>query len=121
MSASPRGYPVRCIAHVHSTHSDGTATVRELRAAGRRAGAQVLLLTDHDSLGARDAGEDGWGDGVLVVVSAGTAKPVAVETALERLSFVHANLLGIVLNQSGQDLEATGGYYYTSPESTTAV
>jgi capsular exopolysaccharide synthesis family protein len=56
-------------------------------------------------------------DGVLVVVSAGQAKPVAVETAIERLSFVHANLLGIVLNQSGQDLEATGGYYYTSPES----
>jgi Mrp family chromosome partitioning ATPase len=57
-------------------------------------------------------------DGVLVVVSAGQAKPVAVETAIERLNFVHANLLGIVLNQSGQDLEATGGYYYTSPEST---
>ena len=56
-------------------------------------------------------------DGVLVVVSAGTAKPVAVETAIERLSFVHANVLGFVLNQSGQDLEATGGYYYTSPES----
>ena len=30
---------------------------------------------------------------------------------------MHANLLGFVLNQSGQDLEATGGYYYTSPES----
>jgi capsular exopolysaccharide synthesis family protein len=56
-------------------------------------------------------------DGVLLVVSAGSAKPVAVETALERLGFVNANLLGIVLNQSGQDLEATGGYYYTSPES----
>ena len=41
----------------------------------------------------------------------------AVSTAIERLNFVHANLLGIVLNQSGQDLEATGGYYYTSPES----
>ena len=54
---------------------------------------------------------------MLLVVSAGSAKPVALETALERLAFVDANLLGIVLNQSGQDLEATGGYYYTSPES----
>jgi len=54
-------------------------------------------------------------DGVLMVVAAGAAKPVAVETALERLAFVHANLLGLVLNQSGQDLEATGGYYYTAP------
>jgi hypothetical protein len=59
---------VRCVAHVHSTHSDGTATVPELRAAARAAGARVVLLTDHDTLGARDAGEDGWGDDVLVVV-----------------------------------------------------
>jgi hypothetical protein len=58
---------VRCVAHVHSTHSDGTATVGELRTAVREAGAQVLLLTDHDSLGARDAGEDGWDEDVLVV------------------------------------------------------
>jgi capsular exopolysaccharide synthesis family protein len=54
-------------------------------------------------------------DGVLLVVSAGTVKPVALEQALERLSIVRANVLGVVLNQSGHDLEATGGYYYTSP------
>lgn len=60
-------------------------------------------------------------DGVLLVVSAGSAKPVALESALERLSFVQANLLGVVLNQSGDDLEATGGYYYTNPESQRAV
>jgi hypothetical protein len=59
---------VRCVAHVHSTHSDGSATVAELRREVRAAGAQVLLLTDHDTLGAREAGEDGWGGGVLVVV-----------------------------------------------------
>jgi hypothetical protein len=59
---------VRCVAHVHSTHSDGTATVAELRAAARTAGARVLLLTDHDTMGARAAGEDGWGGDVLVVV-----------------------------------------------------
>ncbi len=58
----------RCVAHVHSTHSDGSATVPELRAAARAAGARVVLLTDHDTLAARDAGEDGWGDDVLVVV-----------------------------------------------------
>ena len=63
MSASAAGYErVRCVAHVHSTHSDGSATVAELRTAARAAGARVVLLTDHDTLGARDAGEDGWGD-----------------------------------------------------------
>jgi hypothetical protein len=65
--ASPGGHRVRAVAHVHSTHSDGTATVAELRAAVRAAGARVLLLTDHDTLGAREAGEDGWADDVLVV------------------------------------------------------
>jgi hypothetical protein len=59
---------VRCIAHVHSTYSDGSATVAELRDAARAAGAHVLLLTDHDSQAARDNGEDGWGGDVLVVV-----------------------------------------------------
>ena len=57
-------------------------------------------------------------DGVLLVVAAGIVKPVALESALERLEIVRANVMGIILNQSGQDLEATGGYYYTSPEST---
>jgi capsular exopolysaccharide synthesis family protein len=57
-------------------------------------------------------------DGVLLVVAAGIVKPVALESALERLQIVRANVMGIILNQSGQDLEATGGYYYTSPEST---
>jgi capsular exopolysaccharide synthesis family protein len=56
-------------------------------------------------------------DGVLLVVSAGSVKPTALESAMERLEIVRANMLGIVLNQSGADLEATGGYYYTSPES----
>jgi hypothetical protein len=65
VSAAPER--VRCIAHVHSTHSDGSATVPELRAAARGAGARVVLLTDHDTMGAREAGEDGWGDDVLVV------------------------------------------------------
>jgi hypothetical protein len=69
VNASAAGYErVRCVAHVHSTHSDGSATLPELRAAAREAGARVVLLTDHDTLGARDAGEDGWGDDVLVVV-----------------------------------------------------
>lgn len=69
MNAPAAGYErILCVAHVHSTHSDGSATVPELRAAARAAGARVVLLTDHDTLGARDAGEDGWGGDVLVVV-----------------------------------------------------
>jgi hypothetical protein len=66
--SGPAAERVRCVAHVHSTHSDGSATVAELRGAARAAGARVVLLTDHDTMGARAAGEDGWGGDVLVVV-----------------------------------------------------
>jgi hypothetical protein len=61
-------FDVSCVAHVHSTYSDGTATVPELLAAARDAGADALLLTDHDSLGARRDGWEGMHDGVLLLV-----------------------------------------------------
>jgi predicted metal-dependent phosphoesterase TrpH len=48
---------VSCVVHVHSTYSDGTATIAELAAAAAAAGADALLLADHDSLQAR---RDGW-------------------------------------------------------------
>jgi len=54
-------------------------------------------------------------DGVLLVVAAGAVKPTAFESALERLEIVRANLLGVVLNQSGADFEQAGAYYYASP------
>jgi hypothetical protein len=59
---------VSCVVHVHSTYSDGTATVAELAAAAAAAGADALLLTDHDSLQARRDGWQGHHDGVFVLV-----------------------------------------------------
>jgi hypothetical protein len=57
-----------CILHVHSTYSDGTATVGEILAAARAADADAVLLTDHDTLQARRDGWEGRHDGVLCVV-----------------------------------------------------
>jgi hypothetical protein len=57
-----------CVVHLHSLYSDGTGTVAEIAKAARRSGAEVVLLTDHDTLEARDRGEEGWHDGVLVCV-----------------------------------------------------
>src|SRR5215207_3920616 len=57
-----------CVVHLHSTHSDGTGTVEEIAAAGRAVGLDVILLTDHDTLAARDRREDGWHGSVLVLV-----------------------------------------------------
>jgi hypothetical protein len=54
--------------HLHSCYSDGSGTVREIAAAGCRAGLDFLILTDHDTLRPRDDGWQGWHDGVLVIV-----------------------------------------------------
>ena len=59
---------VACVVHLHSVHSDGTGTVAQIAAAARRAGVDVVLLTDHDTLEARRRGEEGWHGPVLVCV-----------------------------------------------------
>jgi hypothetical protein len=56
------------VAHVHSTYSDGTATIAELVEAAAHAGADCVLLTDHDTLEARRRGEEGWRGSVLLLV-----------------------------------------------------
>jgi hypothetical protein len=61
-------HDLACVVHLHSTYSDGTGTVPQIARAARRNGVDVVLLTDHDSLEARRRGEEGWHDGVLVLV-----------------------------------------------------
>jgi hypothetical protein len=61
-------HDLACVVHLHSTYSDGTGTVPEIARAGRRAGADVVLLTDHDTLEAKERGEEGWYDDVLLLV-----------------------------------------------------
>ncbi|HEY6759313.1 MAG TPA: CehA/McbA family metallohydrolase [Baekduia sp.] len=68
MEPAPAAVDVSCVVHVHSTYSDGTATVAELLAAAAAAGADAVLLTDHDTLGARRDGWEGRRDGVVLVV-----------------------------------------------------
>jgi hypothetical protein len=60
-------HDLSCVVHLHSTHSDGTGTVREIARAAARARADVVLLTDHDSLEAKRRGEEGWYDDVLLL------------------------------------------------------
>jgi PHP domain len=61
-------HDLTCVAHVHSTFSDGTATPGELVAAAAHAGAHAVLLTDHDSLQAAREGHEGWHGDVLLLV-----------------------------------------------------
>jgi hypothetical protein len=57
-----------CVIHLHSVYSDGTGTVPQIARAAARSGVDVVLLTDHDTLAARDNGEEGWHGDVLVLV-----------------------------------------------------
>jgi hypothetical protein len=61
-------HDLSCVVHLHSTYSDGTGTVPEIARAARRAKADVVLLTDHDTLAARDSCEEGWYGDVLLLV-----------------------------------------------------
>jgi len=57
------------VIHVHSAYSfDGRTTVTAILKAARRSGIDILLLTDHSTLRAREDGFEGWQNGVLVVV-----------------------------------------------------
>ncbi len=68
-------HDLACVIHLHSVHSDGTGTVRQIVRAGRRAGADVVMLTDHDTLAAKRAGDEGWHDGVLLLVGEEVSPP----------------------------------------------
>jgi hypothetical protein len=59
---------VACVVHLHSLYSDGTGTVPEIARAARRARADAVLLTDHDTLEAKRRGEERWYGDVLVLV-----------------------------------------------------
>jgi hypothetical protein len=61
-------HDLACVVHLHSIYSDGTGTVRQIARAARRAKADAVLLTDHDTLAAKRNGEEGWYGDVLLLV-----------------------------------------------------
>ena len=72
---APALHDLACVVHLHSLHSDGTGTVPEIARAARRSGADVVLLTDHDTLEAKRQGEEGWYGPVLVLVGEEVSPP----------------------------------------------
>ena len=66
--AAPLLHDLSCVVHLHSLYSDGTGTVAEIAAAGRKSGADVVLLTDHDTLEAKRRGEERWYGSTLLLV-----------------------------------------------------
>jgi hypothetical protein len=68
MAAMREAYDLTTVIHLHSTYSDGTGTVPQIARSAARAGVDVVLLTDHDTLAAKHRGEEGWHGDVLVLV-----------------------------------------------------
>src|SRR3954471_8453890 len=68
MAAMGEAYDLTCVIHVHSTYSDGSGTVAQIARAAQRARIDIVLLTDHDTLAAKRAGEERWYGDVLVLV-----------------------------------------------------
>jgi hypothetical protein len=65
---APTLHDLAGVIHLHSLYSDGTGTVAEIVRAARANRLDYLLLTDHDTLAARDRGEEGWHEDVLLLV-----------------------------------------------------
>jgi hypothetical protein len=76
--SAPLLHDLACVVHLHSTYSDGTGTVAQIAAAGRRAGVDVVLLTDHDTLAALP--EEGWHGPVLLLVGEEVSPPARDHT-----------------------------------------
>ena len=49
-------------------------------------------------------------DGVVLAISAGSQRPASLRSALEKLDLAGANLIGVVLNQAGEDVDTAEGY-----------
>jgi hypothetical protein len=64
--AAPLLHDLACVVHLHSTWSDGTGTVAQIVSAGRRAGVDVVMLTDHNTRAG--AVDEGWHGSVLLLV-----------------------------------------------------
>jgi len=56
---------LRCNLHMHTVHSDGTATHQELAAIAHEAGLDVIVVTDHNVL---VMNQEGWVGQTLVLV-----------------------------------------------------
>jgi len=52
--------------HIHTTHSDGTGSIRQIAKDAAKAGLDWIIITDHNNMFGFQ--EEGWYDGVAVIV-----------------------------------------------------
>jgi hypothetical protein len=54
--------------HMHSTYSDGSGSVEEIAKSASECDLDFYILTDHNTLKAKDKGYEGWHDGKMLIV-----------------------------------------------------
>lgn len=54
--------------HLHTTHSDGTGTIPQIAQDAKKAGLDWIIITDHNNLTGLHNNEEGWYDGLAVIV-----------------------------------------------------
>jgi|LFRM01.1.fsa_nt_gb hypothetical protein len=69
METSRPVYTYRGSIHVHSTYSDGLATVEQIAGQAAEAGVDFVIITDHNTLKGREDGLEGWYGDVLILIS----------------------------------------------------
>ena len=65
---APRRVVMKGAIHAHSTYSDGKGDIRQVMAAAREAGAQLLVMADHDTLQPLWDGWEGYHEALLVLI-----------------------------------------------------
>ncbi len=53
--------------HIHSTYSDGTGTVEHIAGCANEAGLDFIILTDHNTLLAKDNGQEKWYGNLMMI------------------------------------------------------
>jgi hypothetical protein len=101
------------VAHIHSTHSDGTGTVPEIARAAARARADVVLLTDHDTLAARRNGEEGWYGDVLLLAGE-EVSPLGRDHLLAFGTDEHTRHRGLDACGIARAVRAAGGFGFAA-------
>ncbi|MDD3013875.1 MAG: CehA/McbA family metallohydrolase [Candidatus Gastranaerophilales bacterium] len=54
--------------HIHTKYSDGTGSIKEIVSAAKKAGLKWIIITDHNNLSGLKNNDEGWHDGVAVIV-----------------------------------------------------
>jgi len=56
--------------HIHSNYSDGSGTIEDIKKAAQEVYLDYIILTDHNTLRAKDDGQEGWHNNIFLLVGA---------------------------------------------------